>query len=151
MVCNRCPDQAEAFCRAQRSNACRRPGRPSRGRSSSLSWHGSLRQFEVERARLVLTMALGLGFLSSRCVLAVIATVVLMLRNGARTLRVAALFFICHSVSPVRRKGNPTDGQVWLHPAREAAPLVGRQGSGPFSAGPLQEAVTLVVSAASEV
>src|SRR5664279_2129808 len=79
-------------------------------RSPDLGRHGSLFQFVVERTGLMLTVALALDFFVCRCILAVIAAVVLMLRNRAAAGRVATLFFVCHSGSPLLHKANRADG-----------------------------------------
>ena len=58
----------------------------------------------------MLTVAPALDFFVGRCILAVIAAVVLMLRNRAAAGRVATLFFVCHSGSPLLHKANRADG-----------------------------------------
>src|SRR5271157_3572439 len=58
----------------------------------------------VQSARLVLAVALDLDFLLFFRILAVVAAIALMLRDRAKALRVATLFFVCHSGSPLLHK-----------------------------------------------
>ena len=78
-------------------------------RSPDLGRHGSLFQFVVERTGLMLTVALALDFFVCRCILAVIAAVLLMFRNRAMAFRMCTLVFVCHSVSPLLHKANRPD------------------------------------------
>src|SRR5271157_2370140 len=63
----------------------------------------------VQSARLVLAVALDLDFLLFFRILTVVAAIALMLRDRAKALRVATLFFVCHSGSPLLHKANPAD------------------------------------------
>ena len=67
----------------------------------------------------MLAIALALDFFVCRRTLAVIAAVVLMLRNRAVALRVAALLFIRHSRYPLRQTINLVDGVTRPRQRRE--------------------------------
>jgi len=105
-------NQLAAFSNGQRIRRLWAYGRrvPPASRSSDLSRHGSFCQFVVERTGLMLTVALACAFFPSRCILAVIAAVLLMFRNRAMALRVCTLLFVCHSGYPLLHKANRADG-----------------------------------------
>jgi hypothetical protein len=52
----------------------------------------------------MLAIALALDFFFRPCILAVIATMVRLFRNRTTALRVATLFVVCHTGSPLYHK-----------------------------------------------
>lgn len=58
----------------------------------------------------MLAIALALDFFSSRCILAVIAAVLLMFRDRAMAFRVCTLLFVCHMGSPLHYEAPGADG-----------------------------------------
>lgn len=76
----------------------------SRVRNPELRRHGSLCQFVVEGAGLVLTIALAPGFFFRRCILAVVTAVLLMFRNRTMAFRICTLLSVYHSGSPLTKR-----------------------------------------------